>query len=585
MVWIWVLPSCSWFVTEDMVARAKDRDGDGHAAWQVLGTDCDDSDPAVNPSEREVCDDGKDNDCDGVVDDRGEQAVDWFRDDDHDGYGVSGDSRRMCSTFAGAKGWARNTDDCDDNDPDVNPGASDLNCNGIDDNCDGTPDSGNLAFDEDGDGFGVHPDLGSCADCNDADPVVYPGAPELCDQRDNDCDEEIDESAVPTIGDTAFSSLDDAMQGVLAGSEPAIVELCPGAYDTPTQRIHEKADITVQGWPDSGPTPGPVVIREPDGGSAFLLVGGVLRLRKVQVAQSRFQAAINLSGMGHLEVEDCVVSDSQRAVEVRASDQGGATVSITGSSLTGNDAGGGPGGAIYADGAYELTVTGGEIRENQAHQGGGVYLTGNRGTATLTGVDILENTAALGGGIAGVVFGDAETHGVIQAEGVRIRRNTATVEGGGVYLQQFDLVGAVGAEVDIDGNASSGAGGGVSALRSAMSWLDIHDNTATGAAGGVFYRSAAGAPSSASRLERATVRANSGALGCAMVVAAPADPLPVEQSVIRDHACGAPAVWVASGSLQSVDTDWQANSPRHLDGAACGGCPDVPSGVQSFTFP
>ena len=45
--------------------------------------------------------------------------------------------------------------------------------------------------DEDGDGFS------SCfdADCHDGDPDVYPGAPEICNFADDDCDAEIDETA------------------------------------------------------------------------------------------------------------------------------------------------------------------------------------------------------------------------------------------------------------------------------------------------------------------------------------------------------------------------------------------------------
>lgn len=46
-------------------------------------------------------------------------------------------------------------------------------------------------YDEDG----YSPEGGDCGawDCNDEDPEVYPGASELCNDQDDDCDEEVDE--------------------------------------------------------------------------------------------------------------------------------------------------------------------------------------------------------------------------------------------------------------------------------------------------------------------------------------------------------------------------------------------------------
>ena len=97
-------------------------------------------------------------------------------------------------------------EDCDDNNSVVNPGAAEI-CDGVDNNCDGEVDEGVTSTfyeDVDGDGFG-DPDstIEACeipdgyvatgTDCDDYAEESYPGAPEQCDDEDNDCDGEIDE--------------------------------------------------------------------------------------------------------------------------------------------------------------------------------------------------------------------------------------------------------------------------------------------------------------------------------------------------------------------------------------------------------
>ncbi len=193
-----------------------DRDGDGwgtdlepsiEAVERPMGRaaragDCEDSDASIHPNVPDGCD-GIDNDCDGVLDESAPRIA-YYADGDGDGWGAGTDSVLACTAPAGT---ADRPLDCDDTDAMVFPGA-DERCNGVDSDCDGSVDEdSDMPWypDSDGDGFGRSDSpLTGCAppsgyvrdmtDCDDSNAAAFPGAVEVCNAIDEDCDSTIDET-------------------------------------------------------------------------------------------------------------------------------------------------------------------------------------------------------------------------------------------------------------------------------------------------------------------------------------------------------------------------------------------------------
>jgi hypothetical protein len=178
-------PSLVWSGSEYGISWHDKKDGDNEIYFVLMGCctddfdvdkdrwcwqDCDYDDSTVYPGADELCND-TDNNCDGTLDNK---------DSDNDGY-IDED----CT--AG--------DDCDDDNPVVNPDEGEILCNGLDENCDITDD----APDNDGDGYDVcsyddvvNPDNLE-RDCNDASSSMNSEEAEICNGYDDNCDGFFDE--------------------------------------------------------------------------------------------------------------------------------------------------------------------------------------------------------------------------------------------------------------------------------------------------------------------------------------------------------------------------------------------------------
>jgi hypothetical protein len=203
-----------------------DIDGDGSPE----GEDCNDDDGAMAPGSTETCD-GKDNDCNGTVDDTAD-AVLYYRDADVDGWGSETDTLLSCTA---PDGYLTTAGDCDDADPAVHPETDDW-CDGVDSDCDGTTDEDEVIWymDADKDGYGGDAGEVSCepleghlvtsGDCDDGDPLVHPGVyDDDCDEYDDDCDGQTDEDSL--LEDWHYD-----LDGDTYGASDFFIESCDQPY-------------------------------------------------------------------------------------------------------------------------------------------------------------------------------------------------------------------------------------------------------------------------------------------------------------------------------------------------------------------
>jgi hypothetical protein len=164
-----------------------------------------------------------------------------MKDDDDDDYG---DAAASLPVVAGT--------DCDDLEPQVNPGIAEgpsddpICTDGVDNDCDGLVDGDDPTCvapvacpDADADGFAdctsdpsCDPTGLTCGDCDDGEPAVNPDEPEVCDNLDNDCNATVDDGF--DVDDDGFTTCDLPVADCNDADplvNPGAVEICDDAVD------------------------------------------------------------------------------------------------------------------------------------------------------------------------------------------------------------------------------------------------------------------------------------------------------------------------------------------------------------------
>ncbi|MEN0064651.1 MAG: putative metal-binding motif-containing protein [Myxococcota bacterium] len=443
-------------VTQRELEDALDQDDDGFGDMEAGGDDCDDGRPEVFPGAPEQCGDGLDNNCDGMVDDLGVGNVAWFPDTDGDGFGRDAGVRFACPEWPDAKagGWSRESMDCDD-----------------------------------------------------TDATVFPGAFELCDGLDNDCNANVDDGghvATTPDGQTHDAVIDGVIAAIL-GDQP--LSLCDGVHPLANATLRSGERLTLQGIGASRVTL--------EGGPAmFTVIGGELVLRDltlrgtgsgtlistasatdastIDIADSLLrdagialqltsvrpqtvvlvntevrsngsgladQSALRTSGILAFSMSGGVVAGNEGdrggafAYDVGAAGAGDASVAFTDTEFRGNTANG-RGGALFADFApgnvgTDLSLQGVTLTSNDAGtEGGALHLDGK---VSLEGVEVVENTADVGAGLF-VAGGSWTVDGAS-----RVVRNAARVSSGGAHVEPGAVLALNGADfgVGFDDNQPS----------------------------------------------------------------------------------------------------------------------------------
>ena len=213
---------------EEVLSLYCDTDGDGFDSELCGGGDCNDTNETINPGALELCD-GIDSDCDEILD------------------GSEGLTKLCGETDIGQCTYG--TENCTDNGDWVDCDAlmpDEEICDGEDNDCDEETDEADAQgcdeyyLDADRDGYGltgntqclcapVEPyDVQVDGDCDDANADIHPGAQEVCNEVDDDCDNQTDEAGAQGCVNYYLDADRDGY-GLLEENECLCIPLAP--YD------------------------------------------------------------------------------------------------------------------------------------------------------------------------------------------------------------------------------------------------------------------------------------------------------------------------------------------------------------------
>ncbi len=373
------------------------------------------------------------------------------------------------SVAASESRWSENTDG------DVYHQGADADYTWGDEPITFTCDGSGCGVDRDGDGY-----LSSAwggTDCDDDDGEIHPGAAELCDAVDRDCDGAStveglffvarEDGAVTDLS-AGFDFSDAASPAALTLSTDGTLGFCQEGTFYVTVSV-EGASVRILGLSQE--------LTTLDAGGAGSVVVG--------------------SDWAELSLSQLALTGGTGTDVYNGWTRGGAIYTTFGSlsledvTLTGNTAE--EGGGLYLS-STDLAVSGGVLSSNSATYGGGVFLTG--GDMELRDTVISANEAAEFAGGIYLEYGDATL------SGVELSDNAAGDDGAGAYLY---LSSALIEESAVSGNAASGTGGGLFMTYGDLELLStqLTGNTAS-SAGGLYLGGSEGAVSGALFSENVT---------------------------------------------------------------------------------